>query len=624
MAGRRIETLMSDLDVSLNEFMAEQETGSKWDEVTGEFFCGNQSPILRQAPTLDTRTLSEILQTSPGGHKAASGHLEVKRTKDTAFERRFFVASSSSLFMFPSSAHSESPLAVFQVARNTDLIPTPLLSAPLTFQIMDSNSGKFWILQAPSKTTKSTWMDLIKKMIADALPAEETVDAYDVLDAYGDESDDKIPAPLALPLTPQQMKFAPHVANVLLPPVSPPTAANRGLFAAAPAMPAPIIQLQSTLRNHQMHPSTIPAFSDASPGSSMQKFPRPVSSFQNPNLDIYAPTANAARIGSVQQNYSRPVSVQQNYSESNNRPSLLQQSITPPPFPIAFPNGSNNNRTSILQYSTMSSSDRASSNTPSSTSPVYQPQPLLRQSMMRRESSGSARIPLPPLASNSAALNRISQVSGGGHSSWASSELSPSGHPPIPQVQYNIVGPNGEFSTVFGSGGSILAVPSLSSSTLPTILEMQQLQMQQQQLQQQQDYGDGSFEDEEIRLLRLQLERAKLELIDQIQMNKILLTQNKENDTISSKLSPTSTAEKPPSPVQLTHNNNSNNKKGTESVRSGRSVKSSSEIGGGGLGGWFGRSKSQKRDKEMEVATVVIESGQKKKDTAFIALPTVM
>ncbi|KAJ3089549.1 hypothetical protein HK100_007721, partial [Physocladia obscura] len=570
MAGRRIETLMSDLDVSLNEFLAEQETGSKRDEVT------------------DTRTLGEVLQTLPGGHKAASGHLEVKTAKDTVFDRRFFVASSTSLLMFASSAQSESPLAVFTLARRTDLILTPLPDAPLAFQIVDTSSGKFWILQAPSKTTKSTWMDLVKKMIADA-PAprvEETADdAYDVLDAYGDEPEEKIQAPLPLPLTPQQMKFAPRGSKAPLPPVTPPTtAANRGLFTATPAMPAPIIQLQSTLRNHQVHPSIATSTSsDARPGSFIQKFTRPVSSFQNPNLDIYAAAgANVARPGSVQQNYSRPVSVQQNYTELSNQPSLIQQSITySSPPPIAFPSGSNSNRTSILQYSTMGGSDRASSNPSSITSPVYQPQPLLHQSMMRRESSGSARIPLPPLASSSAAFNRISQASaGGGHSSWASSELSPSGHPPIPQLQYNVVGPNGEFSTVSGSGGSILAVPSLTSSTLPTILEIQQLQMQQQQLLQQPDYNDGNLEDEEIRLLRLQLERAKLELIDQIQMNKILLTQNKEND-VTSKTSPTSTSEKPPSPVQLTRSN----KKGTESVRSGRSVKSSSETGSGGLGG---------------------------------------
>ncbi|KAJ3023645.1 UNVERIFIED_CONTAM: hypothetical protein HDU68_008532 [Siphonaria sp. JEL0065] len=137
---------------------------------------------------------------------------------------------------------------------------------------------------------------------------------------------------------------------------------------------------------------------------------------------------------------------------------------------------------------------------------------------------------------------------------------------------------------------------------------------------------------EEVRKLREQLERAKLELIDQLQMNKMLLTQQQQLDT--SPPAPSTPTPAPPSvvagpsplpaPAPVSKDEfqgvnkpmtpSTKDKGDSSSISSAKSGKSTKSTGSG----WFGRSKSQskKPDPTPEMKAAAAAAAKKKKEAS--------
>ncbi|KAI9333609.1 hypothetical protein BDR26DRAFT_868229 [Obelidium mucronatum] len=162
------DNLLKDLDASLDEI----KTGSHPNEPK------TVSQVL-QLPNSLSGTMEVIPPTHPD---------PLNQTKKNAvpWVPRFFILTSDTLFMFVSSDPAEPVLDQFKITSQTEAIPSLgyLPGNPMAFEVADGFFQKSWILKAPSKTAKDTWMESIR--IATP-PGRNEDDLYEYLDEYADQ-----------------------------------------------------------------------------------------------------------------------------------------------------------------------------------------------------------------------------------------------------------------------------------------------------------------------------------------------------------------------------------------------------------------------------------------------------
>ncbi|KAJ3085356.1 hypothetical protein HK100_009075 [Physocladia obscura] len=150
----RMEALLNDLDASLSKL------------------------AVTEAESTMGITVGDLLKKS--GARASAGHLDYTESRAAlSFDRRFVVFVGSQMFLFASEQPAEKPLDVLNVSAKTFINGDPMPNSPQAFEVSDGS--KTWILQAPSRPAKHSWMDLVKRMISDA-------SGYDIIGAYGEEN----------------------------------------------------------------------------------------------------------------------------------------------------------------------------------------------------------------------------------------------------------------------------------------------------------------------------------------------------------------------------------------------------------------------------------------------------
>ncbi|KAJ3383241.1 hypothetical protein HDU84_003758 [Entophlyctis sp. JEL0112] len=454
--------------------------------------------------TLQVSTVGSLL--ARAGPKAASGHLEVavgsfvaSVTSIPPFIRRFVLIADSSIYVFASSQHSEQALGSFTLSASSVVRSDPFSNSAFAFEVSDRTLNRTWMyalvlfsdslisadcicsFKAPSKTAKATWLQTLNMFISTNKSTIDTTtenpslinekdDIYDVLSSYEDETDsDPVFSATNLPLTPQQQKFMAKSKPVDYPPVV--HSKSRGLFIPAPSMPPPILQNAIPAKAIEEQRDLIPR---------QQQYNRPVS------VQQFASTELSDRRMSTMSNYS--INSQHPPAAPSRPVSILQQPLQNP---------------LITQSSLL--------NGRSSSQQGHQPPIPARRSS---DASRTRRaIPMP-----NAVPGRLSSASASSSLASTSVSLPPMNVlPPVMERSANAVNSNakgpiatpGETTSLFSGSAESLSSEILSSQAEPPIPSVD---------------GEGQ---QELVLLRLQLERAKLELLDQLQMSKILLEAQK-------------------------------------------------------------------------------------------------
>ncbi|KAJ3127596.1 hypothetical protein HK100_009674 [Physocladia obscura] len=463
----RMEALLNDLDASLSKL------------------------AVTEGETNVSVTVSDLLKKS--GARASAGHLDYTESRAAlSFDRRFVVFVGTQMYLFASEQPVEKPLDVLNVSAKTFINADPMPNSPQAFEVSDG--VKTWILQAPSRPAKHSWMDLVKRMISDA-------SGYDIIGAYGEES---FTSTAVVPNLHQQQFPRPPAAAPLPNGIN----SNRPPFASAPILQRPppgMMQQQGYIIDPQL-----------------QQYPPPQQQQQQHAVD----------------GYGRQIIVSQEQIYNNGNPTsprtMYHQQQLPQQYP-PIPNdltAYQQQHQAYLQQQPILRRDQNDGHV----IPRFVPMNNLRASQASRTSNGT----------DSASLTSASTFGGGLY--------------------------NG------GVGGDSLATPE---------------------------------SEEEIRFLKLQLERAKLELIDQMQMNKILVTQQSSQDPTlpSLRLSADMT------------DTSSSIKKSSESVHSDKSGKSS------GKSGWFGGKKkdpAEQAAKKQELKENSIKKKVKEDRTMMASLPVVI
>ncbi|KAJ3127813.1 hypothetical protein HK100_009531 [Physocladia obscura] len=463
----RMEALLNDLDASLSKLAVTEA----------------ESAVMNI-------TVGDLLKKS--GARASTGYLDHTESRAAlSFDRRFVVFVGSQMFLFASEQPAEKPLDVLNVSTKTFINPDPMPNSPQAFEVSDGI--KIWILQAPSKPAKQSWMDLVKRMISDA-------SGYDIIGAYGEES---FTSATVVP-NPNQQQF----------PRSPAAApqpnginSNRPQFVSAPIA-------QRSLSGMMQQQGYI----------------------IDPQLQLYPPPQQQQQQQQTVDVYGRQIITSQDQIYNNGTPpsprTMYQQQQQQQQYPLI------QNDLTVYQQ---------------------QHQAYLQQPILRRDQNDGHIIPRFVPMNNLRASQASRTSNGTDNTSLASAATFGGG-------MYN------------GVGGDLLATPE---------------------------------SEEEIRFLKLQLERAKLELIDQMQMNKILVTQNSSHDPTlpSLRLS-----------AEIT-DSSSSIKKSSDSVHSDKSGKSS------GKSGWFGGKKkdpTEQAAKKQELKENSIKKKVKEDRTMMASLPVVM
>ncbi|KAJ3132925.1 hypothetical protein HK100_004866 [Physocladia obscura] len=96
-----------------------------------------------------------------GNESAFSGYLNIVSHARMDWVRRFFMLSSSTLFMFATSAPSETAVDRFPIHGGVRVFAnSTLIDNAFVFEITDGS--KLWILGAASPTGKDTWMTMVQ------------------------------------------------------------------------------------------------------------------------------------------------------------------------------------------------------------------------------------------------------------------------------------------------------------------------------------------------------------------------------------------------------------------------------------------------------------------------------
>ncbi|KAJ3384619.1 hypothetical protein HDU84_002838 [Entophlyctis sp. JEL0112] len=442
------------------------------------------------------------------GVKAASGHLEVAvgpfvtaHVSPPPLTRRFVLIADSSIYVFASSQHSEQVLELFTLSPSSIVRPDPFPTFAFAFEVSDKSLDQTWMygflffvellkspdevisLKAPSKTAKATWLQTLNSYISankslngsiSANPSltDGTDDVYDVLSSYEDEKDSNSVIATNLPLTPQQQKFLSKSKPVDPPPMA--HSSSRGLYIPAPSMPSPILQNPVPAR-------TIEQLQDSSP-SRQQQYNWPVFVQQVAGPDFPG----------------RPISVLSNHSVSAQNPSGRPVSILQQPLqnPLITQNPLSIGRSPSQQSSQSPIPARRSSDTnrPRRAIPMPSAGPVGRLSSSSASSSlASANVTLPPMS----VLPSVTERNGNAVNNNSNGTTA-----------------SGAETTSLLSGSGTSLASDVVSVTFPV------------------SHGETSIAaaeagQQELLLLQLQLERAKLELLDQMQMSKILLEAQK-------------------------------------------------------------------------------------------------
>ncbi|KAJ3232567.1 hypothetical protein HDU78_003535 [Chytriomyces hyalinus] len=134
MAPINVEDLMRDLDLSLNEFNAD--------------LAGS------------TPTVAEVL--AQCGTNAMTGHLS--HASGDEWVRVYVVLGNEAMHLFPSADSHETALEHMPLIASTAVyenIPT----VPLAFEVADTaDKTRSWVLLAPTKTAKNTWVSKLKAL----------------------------------------------------------------------------------------------------------------------------------------------------------------------------------------------------------------------------------------------------------------------------------------------------------------------------------------------------------------------------------------------------------------------------------------------------------------------------
>ncbi|KAJ3236563.1 hypothetical protein HDU81_010659 [Chytriomyces hyalinus] len=157
MSINRMEALLRDLDSSLSSLSVDDAQG------TFHRFTYNILNLMHLSSVASTasKTVADVLADT----SALSGYLNLMGA-DQSWDRRFFVLSSESLYMFASSSATEVCQDKFALSPSTALtasIQTAAVSTPLAFELRDN--VRSWILCASTKTSKNAWIDMIQVLI---------------------------------------------------------------------------------------------------------------------------------------------------------------------------------------------------------------------------------------------------------------------------------------------------------------------------------------------------------------------------------------------------------------------------------------------------------------------------
>ncbi|KAJ3249180.1 hypothetical protein HDU77_007825 [Chytriomyces hyalinus] len=137
MAPINVDDLMRDLDLSLNE-------------------CNNNNTDPASTPTTVAQVLAQC------GTNAMTGHLS--HATGDEWVRVYVVLGNDAMHLFPSADSHETALEHMPLIASTAVyenIPT----VPLAFEVADTaDKTRSWVLLAPTKTAKNTWVSKLKTL----------------------------------------------------------------------------------------------------------------------------------------------------------------------------------------------------------------------------------------------------------------------------------------------------------------------------------------------------------------------------------------------------------------------------------------------------------------------------
>ncbi|KAI8833864.1 hypothetical protein BJ741DRAFT_611388 [Chytriomyces cf. hyalinus JEL632] len=157
MAPINVEDLMRDLDMSLNEFNA---------DLTGTLtppLCLYPSLLAYTPPHPEGSTPTTVAQVlAQCGTNAMTGHLS--HASGDEWVRVYVVLGNEAMHLFPSTDSHETALHHMPLIASTAVyenIPT----VPLAFEVADTaDKTRSWVLLAPTKTAKNTWVSKLKML----------------------------------------------------------------------------------------------------------------------------------------------------------------------------------------------------------------------------------------------------------------------------------------------------------------------------------------------------------------------------------------------------------------------------------------------------------------------------
>ncbi|KAJ3235091.1 hypothetical protein HDU81_000838 [Chytriomyces hyalinus] len=156
MAPINVEDLMRDLDLSLNEFNADLAAAS------GVCVCVSLLSALAYISQQkgSTPTVAQVL--AQCGTNAMTGHLS--HASGDEWVRVYVVLGNDAMHLFPSADSHETALEHMPLVASTAVyenIPT----VPLAFEVADTaDKTRSWVLLAPTKTAKNTWVSKLKTL----------------------------------------------------------------------------------------------------------------------------------------------------------------------------------------------------------------------------------------------------------------------------------------------------------------------------------------------------------------------------------------------------------------------------------------------------------------------------